>query len=233
MTRAAAVVLAAGLGRRFGGTKQLVELGDRPLVSHAVATALDADVPEVVVVLGHEAERIRRALPDDPRVRTVVNPDPGQGLATSLRQGVAALAADVDRLVVLLGDQPGVDPALVRRVLDAVDGHEAARTRYRDGVGHPVAFARSVFGRLQDLGGDVGARDLLDRIATCDVEVDRPRPPDVDTPGDLASAQQHLDDDPSDHHRQQQRRGREVPADDLPFPSGDPDRGGADRDVDG
>lgn len=203
MTRTAAVVLAAGLGRRFGGTKQLAELDGRPLVAHAVTTALEAGLDEVVLVLGHDADRIGRTLPEDPRVRTVLNPEPAEGLATSLRHGVAVVGDEVDRLVVLLGDQPGIDPVLVRRVLDAVEGHEAARTCYRDGVGHPVAFARSVFGRLQALDGDVGARDLLDRIATRDVEVDRFRPLDVDTPGDLASAQQDLDDDPGYHDRQE------------------------------
>lgn len=229
----AAVVLAAGLGRRFGATKQLAEVDGRPLVTHAIATALDAAVDEVVVVLGHDAERVRRILPEDPRVRSVVNPDPAEGLSASLRCGVAALGPDVDRLVVLLADQPGIDPVDVRRVLQAVEGHEAARTRYRDGAGHPVAFARSVFGRLQGLEGDAGARELLEDLATSEVEADRDRPPDVDTPGDLASAEEDLDDHAGDHDRQEERRCRQVPTDDLPLPTRDPDGGGADGDVDG
>lgn len=229
----AAVVLAAGLGRRYGGTKQLALVGGRALVTHAVAVALDADVHEVVVVLGHDADRVRRTLPDDPLVRTVVNPDPARGLASSLGCGVAGLGPEVDRLVVLLGDQPGIDPEHVRQVLDAVQGYEAARTRYRDGAGHPVAFARSVFGQLQAIEGDVGARELLDRLATSEVEVDRSRPPDVDTAEDLASAQDDLDDDPEDDDPQEEGGRRQVPADDLPLTPRDADGGGADRDVDG
>lgn len=233
MTRSAAVVLAAGMGRRFGGTKQLAEIDGRPLVAHAVAAALEADVHEVVVVLGHDAERVRRAVPEDPRVRTVVNPDPAQGLAMSLRHGVAAVRPDVDRLVVLLGDQPGIDPTHVRRVLDAVDGHEAARTRYRDGAGHPVAFPRAVFDRLRSLEGDVGARSLLDRLTTCEVEVDRRRPRDVDTPTDLVSAEEDLHDDTDDDDGDEERGRGQVPADDLTLPSGDADGGGTDGDVHG
>lgn len=181
-----AVVLAAGLGTRFGdGTKQLAEVDGRPLVAHAVAVALDAGMDEVVVVVGHDAGRVRAALPADTRVRTVENPAPDAGMASSLRVGVEAVAPSVDRLVVLLGDQPGVAPELVRAVLAALDDHDAARVRYRDGAGHPVAFARPAFGRLTGLEGDVGARELLAELATAEVSVDAPRPADVDTPDDL------------------------------------------------
>lgn len=182
----AAVVLAAGLSTRFGGaTKQLADLDGRPLVSHVVATALASDVGEVVVVVGHDGDRVAAAAGDDPRVRAIVNPDPAAGMATSLRAGVAALAPTVERLVILLGDQPGIDPALVDRVLAAVVDHPAARVRYRDHPGHPVAFARSAFPALAALTGDVGARDLLERLDTHEVDVDAPSPADVDTPEDL------------------------------------------------
>jgi molybdenum cofactor cytidylyltransferase len=142
----AALVLAAGRSIRFGAaTKQLADVDGRPLVAQVVATALATDVDEVVVVVGHDADRVAAAVPDDPRVRTVTNPDPAAGIAASLCTGVAALAHTVERLVILLGDQPGIDPALVDRVLAAVTDHPAARVRYRDHPGHPVAFARPAF----------------------------------------------------------------------------------------
>lgn len=184
--RTAAVVLAAGLGTRFGSaTKQLAEVEGRPLVAHAVRVALAAAVDEVLVVVGHDADRVRRALPRDARVRAVTNPDPATGIASSLRCGVDALGDDVGALVVLLGDQPGVSPQAVRAVVDALPGHQAARIRYRDRPGHPVAFARGAFGELGRLEGDVGARDLLDRLDTAEVAFDAPSPTDVDTPADL------------------------------------------------
>jgi molybdenum cofactor cytidylyltransferase len=182
----AALVLAAGRSIRFGAaTKQLADVDGRPLVAQVVATALATDVDEVVVVVGHDADRVAAAVPDDPRVRTVTNPDPAAGIAASLCTGVAALAHTVERLVILLGDQPGIDPALVDRVLAAVTDHPAARVRYRDHPGHPVAFARPTFTALTAITGDVGARQLLERLDTHEVVVDADSPADVDTPADL------------------------------------------------
>lgn len=185
MTTSAALVLAAGSGTRFGATKQLATVGGLPMVAHVVATALEAGIDEVVLVLGHDADRVGEAVPADRRVRTVPNQDHVEGLGSSLRVGAAALGQGVEVAVVLLADQPGVSARVVRQVVAAAAGHDAARAVYDDGPGHPVAFARHVFGRLAELGGDVGARELLGSLDVAAVPVEGPAPPDVDRPDDL------------------------------------------------
>lgn len=181
----AGVVLAAGAARRFGDTKQLAELDGRPLVAHAVRTARAAGLDPVYVVVGHDADRVRDVLGDD--VVVVDNPDHATGQASSLRAGVAAAGASTAAaLVVLLADQPGIDPNLVRAVAGAhAVGHEVVRARYTDRPGHPVLFARAVWPRLTEVSGDVGARDLLEELGAAEVLVDTPAPPDVDRPADL------------------------------------------------
>src|SRR4051812_28163577 len=115
----AGLVLAAGAGRRFGGAKQLALLDGRPLVLHAVDAALAvADVRPLIIVLGAEADTVRAALPAAAEVTTIVCDDWAEGMAASLRAGVAALD-DPDWALVLLADQPGVDAAAIRRVVDA------------------------------------------------------------------------------------------------------------------
>ena len=185
----AALVLAAGGGRRFGGTKQLAELDGRPLVAHAVATAVAARLAPVVVVVGHDAEAVAEAARQGGEVEVVVNRRYAEGQSASLRTGVAAVVSrpDVRALVVLLADQPGVLPETVRKVVGAVRGGAvAARARYEDRPGHPVAFDRRVFGRLAEVEGDAGARQLLAALHTVEVRVPGPLPEDVDTPDDLA-----------------------------------------------
>lgn len=181
----AAVVLAAGASRRFGATKQLAEVDGRPLVLHAVDVAQTAGLDPVLVVVGHDAERVRRVLPTS--VTVVDNPAHAQGQSASLRAGVAAATAtDASALVVLLADQPGIDPAVVRRVVAThAAGHPVVRARYTDRPGHPVLFGRSVWAALTAATGDVGARDLLARLAVTEVDVPGPCPRDVDTPADL------------------------------------------------
>jgi molybdenum cofactor cytidylyltransferase len=105
--RVGALVLAAGEGRRFGGTKQLAPLRGRPLLEHALAAV--AALSPRVVVLGHEADAIRAAV-DLHGARPVVCGDWREGQAASLRCGVAALG-DVDAAVVV------GHPVLLRRAL--------------------------------------------------------------------------------------------------------------------
>jgi molybdenum cofactor cytidylyltransferase len=181
----AVVVLAAGRATRFGATKQLVEVDGRPLVRHAVDTARAAGLDPVLVVVGHDADAVRRALPAG--VTVVDNPAHADGQATSLRAGVAAATATrAGALVVLLADQPGISTAAVRTVVAAhAGGALVARARYDDRPGHPVLFDRSVWPALAEVSGDVGARDLLRRLSVTDVPVAGPCPADVDRPEDL------------------------------------------------
>lgn len=185
MAQVAGLVLAAGRGRRFGSTKQLAELDGRPLVRHAVDTALAASLDPVLVVVGHDADRVAAVLPAD--VVVVANPDHDEGQASSLRAGVRAAAAhEVDALVVLLGDEPEVTAASVQAVVDAhARGAAVARAAYDDGPGHPVLFAREVWPRLTGVVGDTGARQVLDDLPVQAVPVAGPRPTDVDHPRDL------------------------------------------------
>lgn len=184
-----AVVLAAGRASRFGATKQLVEVAGRPMVARVVATAHTARrVDAVHLVVGHDAAAVADAARRAGPVHVVVNEGHAEGQASSLRAGIAsATDAGAAVAVVLLADEPDVAAAVVDAVVGKVAaGAPAARARYREGPGHPVAFAVGVFDRLRGVTGDRGARDLLDDLDVREVAVDAARPDDVDTPEDLA-----------------------------------------------
>jgi molybdenum cofactor cytidylyltransferase len=183
-------VLAAGAGSRFGArTKPLAELEGRPLLAHVVAAAVAADVSAVHVVVGHDGDAVAAAARAAGDVVVVPNPDHAEGQATSLIAGLAsAEASGAEVVVVLLADEPDVTPAAIAAVTRTVapGGAEAARARYDDGVGHPVAFARRLLPRLRrEVAGDRGARDVLARIDVEEVAVPGPRPADLDRPEDL------------------------------------------------
>jgi molybdenum cofactor cytidylyltransferase len=193
--RFAVVLLAAGAGERYGGTKQVATVGGRPLVAHAVVTALTAGAQPVVVVVGHDADRVAAAARAAGPVEVVVNPEHRRGQAGSLVAGMGALTShvDVEVAVVLLADQPGVTPAAVAAVAAALGRVRgpggarpvAARASYADGLGHPVAFRRPAWARLVSLTGDAGARHLLENLEVVHVQVPGTVPADVDTPDDL------------------------------------------------
>jgi molybdenum cofactor cytidylyltransferase len=171
----------------MGRPKLLLPVGEQPLIRLVVERVLAARVDEVVVVLGAEAEAVGAALAGLP-VRTVLNPRFAEGQATSLRAGVDALSAAAEAVVIVLGDQPLPDPALVGRLVDAFrrSGRPIAVPRYADGRGHPVLFAAALFDELREVTGDRGAREVIARDAArvVEVAVPGPMPLDVDTPAD-------------------------------------------------
>jgi CTP:molybdopterin cytidylyltransferase MocA len=178
-----ALVLAAGEGRRFGGTKQLAELGGRPLLEHALA-AVEGVSPRVVV-LGHAAEEIRARV-DLRGARPVVCARWHEGQSASLRCGLDALAG-TDEVLVVLGDQPGITAAAVDAIRTAGGDEDAVRATY-DGVpSHPVLLRRALIDRAGDLRGDSGFRDLLSAARVRTVEVGHlADPADIDTREELA-----------------------------------------------
>lgn len=180
------VVLAAGAGSRFGGTKQLMDADGAPLVLHAVDALREGGVDEIIVVTGHDAEAVEAVLPAD--VRPVRNPHHRAGQATSLAAALHATAEDSEGAVILLADQPGVAADEVRELIHAFRTSRAQilRLRYTDGPG-PALLSREIYAEAGHLHGDTGARVLVASHPEWvhEVPIDRPAPVDVDTPEDL------------------------------------------------
>ena len=195
--RVAALVLAAGRSTRMGGPNKLLSEADgAPLVVHAVRAALASQAVEVVVVLGHMADEIKAvaqsAVPAGARLRFVVNPDFAEGLSTSVRTGMAALGQDIDAAIVQLGDMPGVNAALLDRLIAAfspVEGRSICVPTVAGKRGNPVLWARRFFGDMARLAGDTGAKHLIGEHAdlVCEVEMTGEAAiTDIDTPEALA-----------------------------------------------
>jgi molybdenum cofactor cytidylyltransferase len=178
----AGLVLAAGGSRRLGRPKQLLPLRGGTLLDRVMDTARACDFDQLLVALGNDAETVREGV-DLTGARVVVNDAFATGCSSSIAAAMEAVDPAATALVLLLGDQPGVQPATVRTLLTAGRGAPLAVCRYEDGRGHPFAFDRSVFGDLRSLHGDKAVWKLLDRRpeAVAEVPIAGPVPPDVDT----------------------------------------------------
>ena len=188
----AAIVLAAGASTRMGRQKLLLPMGDgRPLVRLSVEQVLAAGVDDTVVVLGREAEAVAHALAGLP-VRTVVNPRYAEGQSTSLRTGLDALPAETEAAVIALGDQPLLDPTVIRRLVRTfrASSQPIVVPVYREGRGNPVLFAATLFPELRAVTGDRGGRELIvrDPGRVAEVTLDAAMPADIDTPEDYDAA---------------------------------------------
>jgi molybdenum cofactor cytidylyltransferase len=192
--RTTGLILAAGSSRRMGSPKQLLSIDGRPLLEVVVGHACAARLDDVLVVLGAAAGEIREKV-DLGRARVLVNPDHASGMASSLRVGMAALDDKVDRVVVILGDQPEIGDGLIDRLLDLQErsGLPAAALSF-DGLLHPpVVLARELWGDLMSLEGDVGCRAVIrarpELVASLASGVDLKHPVDLDTPEDYRRLQ--------------------------------------------
>jgi len=198
----AAVVLAAGKSSRMGGpNKLLAEIGGKPLVRHVADAALASRARPVLVVTGHQRDKVEAALAGL-SVKFVHNPHFADGLGTSLKAGIAALGglpAEVDGAIVCLGDMPQVDAALIDRLIGAFDPDHGALVVVPtiDGKrGNPVVWSRRFFPDLMAVEGDVGARYLIGRYTEAVAEVPLTGTAaltDVDTPEALAAVKAELE----------------------------------------
>jgi molybdenum cofactor cytidylyltransferase len=163
-----AVVLAAGSGSRFGGGKLLAAWNAGVLLEGALAAAFAAPVRSVTVVIGADAPAVAAAARAfDPRTVIVHAPGYAEGMAASLRTGIASLPADAAGVFVFLGDMPRVPTAVLDRMAQAVrEGADAAAPVFRDRRGNPVLIGRALFPDLLALTGDAGARGVLQGLGS-------------------------------------------------------------------
>ena len=176
-----AIVLAAGSSRRFGGGKLTAPSGDGVLIDGALAAAFAAPVRGVTVVTGADpaVEAAARAFAERTgnaaRLRFVHAADHAEGMAASLRAGIASLPLDAVGAFIFLGDMPRVPQAILAPMAELIaEGHAAAAPTFAGRRGNPAVFARALFPDLVALSGDQGARAILDRVA----------PPLVEAPDD-------------------------------------------------
>lgn len=157
-----AVVLAAGMSKRMGTAKQLLRLGGKTILEHTLANVRASGVSEIVLVLGFAAESIEKEISTE-CVKIVRNQDYQQGMGTSLRSGLAALDLQAKAALIVLADQPFVQPETINQLIAC---HQESKPQiviptFHGFRGNPVLLDRSVFAELQGLTGDVGCRAIF------------------------------------------------------------------------
>jgi molybdenum cofactor cytidylyltransferase len=157
----------------------------KPLVRRTVERALASRAKGVIVVTGHQGERVRAALDGLP-VAFADNPAFAEGLSTSLKAGIGALPASAAGALVVLGDMPGISAADLDRLIEAFhkSGDRAVvRAAHAGKRGNPVLLPKTLFEAVTHLEGDTGARHLVENggVEVMDIEIGAGAAIDVDT----------------------------------------------------
>jgi len=190
----AGLVPAAGESRRMGRLKPILPFGSATVIECVIATAKEAGLAPIAVVLGHRVEEIARVLP--PESLRVENPHYREGgMLSSIRRGIEALPR-VEGAVLLLADQPLAGAEVIRSLLGAwaADGRPSDRFYvpvFEGKRGHPIAIAAALFAPILAWQGEDGLRGFLRERPSLIREIpvgDRGISADIDTPEDYARA---------------------------------------------
>ena len=183
MHACAAIILAAGGSSRLGAPKQLLPYQGETLLARIVRITLDSKSHPVVVVLGAHAQECAAVISGQP-VRLIHNPEWQEGIASSIRAGIASIEGEADAAVILLCDQPRISPSHITAL--GKTGHPIAASSYDGVTGPPAYFEKRFFPDLLFLQGDEGAKALFARNADDVTTVPFPDGAvDVDTTADL------------------------------------------------
>ncbi len=174
----AALVLAAGRSRRMAPLNKLLVSDNKgtAMVARVVDQALASQARPVIVVTGHERDRVEEALAGRGVIFAHAE-DYAQGLSASLKAGLAALPEGIDGVMICLGDMPLVTGAMMDRVMSAFDpegGRAIVQPTFRGKQGNPMLWAREFLPAMMMVTGDVGARHLAALHAARLVEVEMP-----------------------------------------------------------
>jgi molybdenum cofactor cytidylyltransferase len=182
--RVTGVVLAAGRSSRLGTPKQLLPYGATTLLGATLEVARRCPFSQLIVTLGGASDEVIQSVALD-GVEPVVAAEFGAGCSSSLRAALAHVDPTADGIVLMLGDQPGVQPSAVTRLIASGGVNHIAVCRYSNGIGHPFWLGRDVFGELEGLHGDKGVWKLVDRASAsgtlAEVPIADAIPLDVDT----------------------------------------------------
>ena len=187
-----AILLAAGESRRMGYPKPLLKLGSRTFIE-ILAAAMLQSVARLIVVVGAHADAVRGAIPGDPRILVVENPDFVKGQLSSIKAALLQVGPAAAGALIHLADHPMVRAETFAAVIDGYRrvGKPIAIARYHGRRGHPVLFAREMFVELAAAPEDQGARVVVaaDPSRVAYVDVDDPGVlTDLDTPEDMERA---------------------------------------------
>jgi molybdenum cofactor cytidylyltransferase len=191
----AAIILAAGESKRMGQLKPLIRTNGRTFLQRIVDTLHSCDLDEIIVVLGHEAENIKKESPCE--ARFVINENFHYGQLSSLQKGVAALSQETDAVLVCLGDQPQIKIDWIKTLISSFNKTKAAITIpvYQGRGGHPVIYGSQLFAEILRMPPSQTAKHLIrkyghavERITIDDPDILL----DADTPDDLEKILQHL-----------------------------------------
>lgn len=162
MLKISAILLGAGESKRMGVDKLSLPWGKGTVFKHCYENLLKSEVKEVIVVLGPN-NQVLKGVPQNRKVKVVINPFFRKGMSTSIRRGLQALPSNCQGILIALGDQPYLKTRTINALIRAFDPRKKGIVipSFQGKLGHPVIFHPKYKKALSNLKGDVGGRSIV------------------------------------------------------------------------
>jgi molybdenum cofactor cytidylyltransferase len=158
-----AILLAAGESKRMNGENKLTKkIHGTPLIKHSVKNILSSSVNELIIVLGHQKEIIKKLIDKNEKIKFVFNKDFESGMASSIKAGLNNLSEKTEAFFVCLGDMPMVSYDIYNQLIKSKDNKKIIVPTYKKQQGNPVLFDKSMKEKVIDVSGDVGAKKIFE-----------------------------------------------------------------------
>ncbi len=184
-----AILLAAGQSKRMNGENKLIKkIQNVPLIKHSIKNILESSIDEIIVVLGHDKEIIEKIIDQNDKIRLVFNKNFENGIASSIKTGLAKLSNKTESFFICLGDMPNVNRNIYDKLIQSKNNKEIVVPNFKGNQCNPILFSRSVINTLMNVKGDTGAKKILElnKNKILNVNIDELNfAKDFDTPEDF------------------------------------------------
>ena len=157
-----AILLAAGQSKRMEGENKLIKnIQGIPLIKHSVKNILASSIDELIVVLGHQKETIKKIIDENEKIKFVFNKDFESGMASSIKIGIKHLSKKTESFFICLADMPMINKNIYNILIKSKSDHKIIVPIYKEQRGHPVLFPISLKSEMMSIKGDIGAKEIL------------------------------------------------------------------------
>ena len=157
------ILLAAGQSKRMTRENKLVKkIQGIPLIKHSVKNILASSIDELIIVIGHQKEIIKKLIDKNEKIKFVFNKDFESGMASSIKAGLNHLSEDTEAFFICLGDMPMVNKDIFNLLIKSKNNREIIVPTYKNKQGNPILFSKSMKKKIMTIEGDTGAKKILE-----------------------------------------------------------------------
>tara|TARA_Y100000590_G_scaffold191686_2_gene218035 strand:- start:2159 stop:2731 length:573 start_codon:yes stop_codon:yes gene_type:complete len=158
------ILLAAGQSKRMNGQNKLTkEINGIPLIKYSINNILESDINELIIVVGHQNEIIKKNINNNPKIKIAFNQNYTDGMASSIKIGLNYLSKETETFFICLADMPFVDKNIYSQLIESRNNNKIIVPTYKNQQGNPVLFSISMKKKIMTIQGDIGAKKILEK----------------------------------------------------------------------